>query len=134
MDSIDTGVPHAVGFVEDAEGLDVQALGAVIRRHEAFAPAGINANFAQVRGDGTIINRTYERGVEDETLACGTGAVAVACIAALKGLAESPVAIQTRGGPILRVRFERKGDRIAEIRLEGEARVVYDGAVTLRTT
>ncbi len=79
--SVNTGVPHAVVFVEDLDGVDVPRLGAGLRYHEAFAPKGTNANFARITGPGQIAIRTYERGVEDETLACGTGMVACALIA-----------------------------------------------------
>jgi len=135
VDAIDTGVPHAVYFVADAAAIDLQDLGAKIRYHEAFAPAGVNANFAQVLDDGRIAVRTYERGVEGETLACGTGSIAVALVAKLRGLADkSPVRIQTTGGPVLKIHFEHaKSDSGEEtfgsIKLEGEARVVYQGVI-----
>lgn len=97
-DFIDTGVPHTVIFVDDAEAVDVADLGARIRYHEMFGPAGTNVNFAQLDGRDRIIVRTYERGVEAETLACGTGMTAVALIAGLKGLAKAPTTILVRSG------------------------------------
>lgn len=137
VDFINTGVPHAAAFFKDVADLDVQAMGAAIRYHEAFRPAGTNANFAAVLKDGRIAVRTYERGVEGETLACGTGSVAVALIANLKGLAESPVSIQTSGGPVLKIHFQRRRGEEAtpsggffDVRLEGEARVVYEGVMS----
>lgn len=128
-DYINTGVPHAVVFVSDLESIDVQSLGAKLRYHPAFAPAGANANFVQQFPDGRFAMRTYERGVEGETLACGTGAAAVGLIASLKGLASSPIAIQTSGGPVLRIHFDRNSQGFTHLRLEGEARIVYEGSV-----
>lgn len=131
VDTINTGVPHAVAFVRGIEAVDVKALGARIRHHEALSPAGANANFAELLDTGRIAMRTYERGVEDETLACGTGAVAVALIAYLKKLASPPVEIVTSGGPVLKILFEdteeAEGGGFSGVRLEGEARIVYEG-------
>ncbi len=129
VDYINTGVPHVVIFFEDLEGAPVFDLGRKIRNHEAFAPAGTNVNFAKIMSNNEIAVRTYERGVEDETLACGTGSVAVALIASLKGRAKSPTAIRTRGGPILNIYFDAKGESFTNVQLEGEARVVYQGVV-----
>ncbi len=103
---INTGVPHAVLFVEDLEGTDVVRMGRAIRRHANFTPAGTNANFVRLEGPSRLSIRTYERGVEDETLACGTGVVAAALVAAFKGFVKSPVSVRTRGGEILTVHFE----------------------------
>ena len=129
VDFINTGVPHVVLRVEDLEATPVFELGRAIRHHPAFAPAGANANFIRLRPDGGIDIRTYERGVEDETLACGTGSVAAALIAGLYGHGQSPAAVHTRGGPILRIHFEAAGETFRKIKLEGEARVVYEGVV-----
>lgn len=128
-DYINTGVPHVVIFVDDLKSVPVDELGRKIRYHEAFAPAGTNVNFAQNLGNDHIAVRTYERGVEGETLACGTGSVAVGLIAHLKGTAKSPVSIHTSGGPILKIHFEAKGESFTGVKLEGEARVVYEGVV-----
>lgn len=128
VDFINTGVPHVVIFVDDIAAAPVVELGRQIRFHAAFAPAGTNVNFAQIIGPNRIAVRTYERGVEDETLACGTGSVAVALIAALKGLTASPTEILTAGGPVLKIHFERGGpEGFTGVKLEGEARVVYEG-------
>ena len=96
--SVNTGVPHAVLFVPDADKAMVQPLGAEIRYHPHFAPRGTNVNFVQVRGPGAIRVRTYERGVEGETLACGTGVTASALIAAELHNFKSPVQVQVQGG------------------------------------
>jgi diaminopimelate epimerase len=80
-----------------------------------------------VRDEHTIHIRTYERGVEDETLACGTGAVASALIGASKGLASSPVTVHPKGGEALTIHFQEKGSSFTDVFLEGDARVVYVG-------
>ncbi|MCL5270661.1 MAG: diaminopimelate epimerase [bacterium] len=135
VDYINTGVPHVVVMVNDLEQTPVFDLGRAIRHHAAFAPAGANANFIRLRPDdengGGIDIRTYERGVEDETLACGTGSVAAALVASLHGHGRSPVSVYTRGGPILRIHFAPAagGTGFTAIKLEGEARVVYEGIV-----
>ena len=136
LDFIDTGVPHTVCFVADEnelENSDVVNLGRSIRYHPRFQPAGTNANFACVNDVHHIGVRTYERGVEGETLACGTGAVAAALIAAARELVRSPVDVKTRGGESLRIYFEtaigtaQSNDiHFAEVYLEGEARIAYE--------
>jgi len=127
VDHLNSGVPHAVAWVDDVESLDVERLGRAIRRHPAFAPAGANANFVQTLSAQSLRIRTYERGVEGETLACGTGCVAAAALGALRGRVKPPVAVLTRGGATLTISFERDGERLAHIRLRGEARFVYRG-------
>jgi len=129
--SIDTGVPHAVIEVADLEGLDVVGMGREVRNHTVFAPNGTNANFIQLENDGTLGIRTYERGVEDETLACGTGNVAAALISALRHGLQSPVKLLTRSGEYLSIYFEREGDTFSEVYLEGNARVIYKGELSL---
>ena len=129
---INTGVPHAAIFVDSAEaleGCDVEGVGRAIRRHETFAPAGTNVDFVLVESGSTLAQRTYERGVEGETFACGTGAVAAAAIAASLGRAKTPMNVRTRGGEVLTVHIEREADRFAKVSLEGEARAVYEGAL-----
>jgi len=127
LSSLDTGVPHAVLFIEDAEIAPVFEQGRVVRYHEHFQPSGTNVNFAQVVDSGTIINRTYERGVEDETLACGTGCVAAALLAAEKGLVQSPVRVLTRGGENLIIHFKKSGNAFVDVSMEGPVRIVYTG-------
>lgn len=120
---INTGVPHYVIFVEDLERCAVVALGQRYRHHTFFAPAGTNVDFVQVQGSSRLQLRTYERGVEAETLACGTGAVAAAVITHLRKGMAFPMAVSTLGGE-LRV----YGDAALEnLELEGEVREVFTG-------
>jgi len=125
--SIDTGVPHVVHFVRDPEDFDVFNTGRAIRYHERYRPAGTNANFVTVLDHHTIRVRTYERGVEDETLACGTGSAASALIAARKGLVESPVDVRVQGGELLRIYFEKTDKGFTKVYLEGRVKMVYQG-------
>ncbi len=128
LHSMDTGVPHVVIFVDDLELVDVGALGGRIRHHPDFMPAGTNVNFVQRLADGTLKMRTYERGVEGETLACGTGATATALVAALVGRASSPVEIITAGGDRLVIIFDLAADKTAHnVFLKGPAYVIYKG-------
>ncbi|MEA2113770.1 MAG: diaminopimelate epimerase [Thermodesulfobacteriota bacterium] len=127
LHTVDTGVPHAVLFVDDIEQIDVCAQGSRIRHHATFMPAGTNVNFVQKHGNGFKV-RTYERGVEDETRACGTGAVAGALIAALLDQAASPVKIITSGGDQLSILFDiKEGESAENVFLKGPAHVVYKG-------
>jgi diaminopimelate epimerase len=123
--AINTGVPHAVVEVTNLEDFPVVAVGRALRRHAAFAPAGANVNFIRTQGKGLEI-RTYERGVEDETLACGTGATASALIAASLGYSRSPVQVKVQGGQ-LSVSFDKKGDAFSNVRLQGPAEIVFEG-------
>jgi diaminopimelate epimerase len=130
--SVNTGVPHAVVFVEDLEQVDVRTLGAGLRYHEAFKPRGTNANFAKVTGAGSIAIRTYERGVEDETLACGTGMVACGLIHHELARVPSPVAVAVKGGDTLRVGFvEQSKSDYTDVTLFGPADFVFTGEVTI---
>jgi diaminopimelate epimerase len=130
--SLNTGVPHAVAFVEDLENVDVRGDGAALRYHERFAPKGTNANFVQVTAPGKISIRTYERGVEDETLACGTGTVACAIIHHLLHGSASPVQVLVRGGDTLTIGFVRNTDgHFSEVTLTGPGEFVFDGTVVL---
>ncbi|MBI5182515.1 MAG: diaminopimelate epimerase, partial [Nitrospirae bacterium] len=107
--SLNTGVPHVVYFVKDIENTNVFDIGRKTRYHELFQPAGTNANFVKVSGSHKLRIRTYERGVEDETLACGTGSVASALIAGAKGIVTSPVSVLTKGGMTVKVYFDWDG-------------------------
>lgn len=127
LDCIDTGVPHAVCFVASVEACDVAGTGRQIRRHEVFQPKGTNANFALVLDRHKMRVRTYERGVEDETLACGTGVVASVLAAAGRNFVDSPVDVTVQSGEILCVYFSRAGDVFREIYLEGKVKMVYQG-------
>ncbi len=128
---IDTGVPHAVEIVRDLESMDTRLLGRAIRFHAAFAPHGANVDFISIVSERAICVRTYERGVEDETLACGTGATASALVAASLGKVTSPVSIQTRGGEALKIRFSKKGDVFSNVTLEGKIKTSFEGRVRL---
>lgn len=132
--SLNTGVPHAVVFVSDLESTPVVAHGRALRNHQRFSPAGTNANFIQVLAPGSLAIRTYERGVEDETLACGTGVVASALIYHLRSHAPSPISVKVRGGDTLEVGFQPEQDKgalPAAVTLAGPADFVFDGTVTL---
>jgi len=127
--SVNTGVPHAVVFVDDLEKVDVRRLGAGLRYHADFAPKGTNANFVQVVDGSTAMVRTYERGVEDETLACGTGVVATALILHEKFGAQSPVSVRVRGGDTLLVSFEKEAGVYRNVTLTGPADFVFEGEI-----
>jgi diaminopimelate epimerase len=130
FDFLNTGVPHTLVWVDECEKTDVVRLGAKIRFHDHFKPAGTNVNFIQWVEPGLLSVRTYERGVEGETLACGTGAVAAVGMAVLKGMVQSPVRVQTRGGEILTVYVEGESDqKIDKVYLEGKVRLVFQGEV-----
>jgi diaminopimelate epimerase len=126
---INTGVPHVVYFVDDVEAADVQKVGAATRYHGLFAPQGTNANFVKVAGRHNMLVRTYERGVEGETLACGTGATAAALVAGAEGLVDSPVELTTRGGGVLKVYFDWDGKGFSDVYLEGDAILVFEGVI-----
>ena len=134
VNSITVGVPHVVIWVSDLETSPVFRVGRAIRYHQRYAPAGTNVNFVKQLTDGTFAIRTYERGVEDETLACGTGSVATALIAAAKGITSSPAVLHTQGGEALKVYFEKSGDDFLSVFLEGEARVIYEGRLWSEAT
>jgi len=127
LSSINTGVPHAVVFSEDLERMDIVPLGRAIRYHSHFTPAGTNANFVRVVDRSHLSVRTYERGVEDETLACGTGTVASTLIAAFQGMVNSPVSVKTRGGEVLVVHFEIEGKQAKRVFFEGDVHIIYEG-------
>ncbi len=133
---LDTGVPHAVIFVQGLEEIDVESIGRSVRHHKRFKPRGTNVDFVEVIDDKNIDVRTYERGVEGETLACGTGAVASAIMAKHgrrdsddgKRTTKCGVNVHTRGG-ILRVYFKTADGKIKDVYLEGKAKVIYKGQI-----
>jgi diaminopimelate epimerase len=136
LHSINTGVPHAVLLVDDVQAVPVVDWGRPVRHHDLFKPAGTNVNFVQKLPDNALHVRTYERGVENETMACGTGAVAAAIVAALVGIVKPPVQVTTSGGEHLAVYFilpENEGNAaagaITEVYLEGPANLVYEGSL-----
>ena len=127
--TINTGVPHVVHFTENIGRYPVREMGSKIRYHKVFEPEGTNADFVKMRDKSTIEVRTYERGVEDETLACGTGVVASAVISHLVNGAEEPVNVLTRSGDTLRVYFKKEHSRFSDVYLEGKAHIVYKGGL-----
>jgi diaminopimelate epimerase len=125
------GVPHYVVFVGDELWtMDVITPGKAIRYHPRLAPLGANANFVHVTGRNRIEVRTYERGVEDETLSCGSGVVASVSVSALTGQVESPVSVLTRSGIEYQVAF---ADGVRSLSLSGDARVIYRSTVNEET-
>jgi diaminopimelate epimerase len=124
---INTGVPHVVIFVNGINGIDVKHIGRSIRSHQMFLPRGTNVNFVEEKEKNLIQIRTYERGVEDETLACGTGSTAAALIMALKNNLDHLVKAKTQGGEILKVYFQKEDGEFKKVWLEGSARIVYKG-------
>jgi len=124
---INTGVPHAVVFVDGIDKIDVKNIGSKLRNHAMFAPAGTNVNFVQVQNSNLIQIRTYERGVEGETLACGTGSTASALIFALKNNLNNLVKVKTQSGEILKIYFKKENAKFKQVWLEGSARIVYKG-------
>ena len=128
---VNTGVPHAVSFVKTLKDVDVQNLGRLVRTHDYFKPRGANANFVQVQSGNSIEIRTYERGVEGETLSCGTGSTAAALVASAAHGWNSPVAVKTQSGETLKVYFSKDGDRFYDVYLEGPVRKCFEGRVSL---
>jgi len=124
---IEAGVPHAVVFTEDVEREPVEELGRAVRMHPAFEPAGTNVDFVELTGPASIRIRTYERGVEAETLACGTGAIGSAVVSHLRrGVGGPPIEVRVEGG-LLRVNFAVEDGRVGRVRLTGDAVFVYEG-------
>ncbi len=123
----DTGVPHVVVQVGEVDSVEVVVLGRAIRHHRQFQPRGTNVDFVQMLDRGRLRIRTYERGVEDETLACGTGCTAAAVVSVLRGLADPPLQCLTRGGEVLTVHLERDGDQVRNVFLEGAVDLVFEG-------
>jgi diaminopimelate epimerase len=127
INSVNTGVPHVVLLVDKLDLADVFNQGREIRYCKSFVPAGTNVNFISLQNDGSIAIRTYERGVEDETLACGTGAVAGAVIMASKEKISSPVRVLTKSGVFLNIYFNKNNREFLDVYLEGDSRVIYSG-------
>ncbi len=128
---VNTGVPHAVCAVSSIEKVDVDTLGPKLRHHTYFKPRGTNANFVQFLSDGSIKVRTYERGVEGETLSCGTGSTASALIAAaLKGF-RSPIKVRTASGDTLKIYFSKNQNQFKEVYLEGAVQKSFEGRVSV---
>ena len=133
--SIDTGAPHVVVFMEDiSDGLrakiatdGIQNIGSQIRNHNLFKPHGTNVNFVTFDRDNSISMRTYERGIEKETLACGTGSIACAVVSSIRNGLGSPIKVHTRSREILVVDFVRSGNEFEDVVLVGPAKSVFEG-------
>jgi diaminopimelate epimerase len=126
---IDTGVPHVVLFFDDVAHANLPLLGPEIRNHPLF-PRGCNVNWASKAGENSFRMRTYERGVEAETLSCGTGATAIALIAYRLGLARPPVKIRASGGGVLSIEFdETPAGPLRNVRTTVEVERIAEGAV-----
>ena len=128
---VNTGVPHAVKRVDSVSNCDVEGLGGTIRHHEHFAPRGTNVDFVSLRKGNAIDIRTYERGVEGETLACGTGSTAAALVTAATKNLKSPVQVHTKGGESLKVYFSKTGVRFHDVYLEGRIQKSFEGRIEL---
>lgn len=126
VDFVDTGVPHAVKFVEDLQDLAIETEGPFIRHHPEFESQGANANFVQLKGNQVHV-RTWERGVEGETLACGTGAVASALISALRYNLTSPLVVVPKSQEQLTVEFKIENNQIVEVAQTGPAQFIFQG-------
>ncbi|HON09145.1 MAG TPA: diaminopimelate epimerase, partial [Verrucomicrobiota bacterium] len=128
---INTGVPHTVMIVEEVEKVDVKDFGSKIRWHNRFKPKGTNVNFAEVKGQSDIRVRTYERGVEDETLACGTGITASAIIVSKLFNFNPPIKVLVQSGDTLDVNFDKSNDLFKNVVLTGPAEFVFNGKVDI---
>jgi diaminopimelate epimerase len=138
---INSGVPHVIVPVSKVEDVDVRGRGQALRRHEKFSPAGANVNFIEKAGPKKILVRTYERGVEDETLACGTGVVASALIFAASEKVDGPIGVTVRSGSELSVDFKRAmlavasaeagGDKFTNVTLTGPAEFAFEGTIEI---
>ena len=124
---INTGVPHVVLFVDDLEATDALSIGRSIRYDSLFEPAGTNVNFVRMINPRLARMRTYERGVEEETLACGTGAVAAALVAGSLSQGASPMILYQKSGLPLGVHYKWENQTFSQVFLEGDARLNYKG-------
>ncbi len=128
---INSGVPHVVIPVSRIDDVDVRREGSAIRHHKMFSPNGTNVNFIEKRGPKELAVRTYERGVEDETLACGTGVVASALIFSVVEKVNGPITVIARGGDELHVGFEKNGNQFRNVTLTGPAKFVFEGTIAI---
>ena len=131
VDFLNTGVPHTIIYSNNLDSEDLPNVGSSIRNHSIFAPAGTNVNFVKIVDRHTIKIRTYERGIEGETLACGTGAVASAILANKKGLVDPPVGVQIASGETLKVYFDTASTNgsVEDVFLEGSAVTTFEGTI-----
>lgn len=129
--SLHIGVPHAVVFVDDADKAMAKDRGRAIRSHPHFAPAGTNVNFVEILRPSSLRVRTYERGVEGETLACGTGAAAAAMIASRIRRVSPPVSVKVQGGDVLTIDFKKTESGFDAVQLTGPAETVFTGEIEI---
>lgn len=136
IDYVNTGAPHAALFIEDMpqefncfEEIEVNKIGRYIRSHELFSPAGTNVNFIRRINRGEVQIRTYERGVENETLSCGTGSIASAILAAMRYNWDSPIKVLTRSKDTLIINFTNNENKITNVSIEGPANQVFSGTL-----
>ena len=136
---IDTGVPHAIVYVDDLEMIDVYKLGQVIRQHSTFQPRGTNVDFVEQLSADLVDVRTFERGVENETRACGTGSVAAAIVTYLKShprirnQKKAKMHVRTRSKEILEVTFDIINGRVTNVWLKGSAKFIARGEYFLKS-
>lgn len=126
-----TGVPHTILFVDDLDQIDLDGTGGKIRFHQRFQPKGTNVDFVTKTGKNSVAMRVYERGVEGETLACGTGVTAAGIIANLVHNVKPPVKVAVRSGDTLTVDFKKSDDKFSDVVLTGPATLIYDGTYYL---
>ncbi len=128
VDFINTGVPHIVIFVDDIDNAPVVRVGRALRYHAEFDPPGTNVNFVQSLDKHSLLIRTYERGVEDETLACGTGSLAAAICLVKRNRGTVPVNVKTRSGIVLSFGFRILRGKVDDVEMSGPAEVVFQGS------
>jgi diaminopimelate epimerase len=138
---VDTGSPHVVVYAEDLDDgklslneIDVPGIGRAVRYHELFEPEGTNVNFVYIDGKSHCEIRTYERGVEAETLACGTGSIASAVIGSIVKSMHAPITVRPASKRELRVSFMRENDSITQVELQGPAQVTFTGTIQSEAT
>lgn len=132
VDYVDTGVPHAVFFTDDVDAIDIMKVGPFIRHHPLLNPRGANADFVQLVAPNKIRVRTYERGVEGETLACGTGVAASAILAAIKYNLSAPIETLPESREPILVDFLLEGKQASHVTLTGPARLIFQGSFHLK--
>ncbi len=128
---LNTGVPHVVVLVDQLENVDVNHWGAALRHHVMWKPQGVNANFVQILSKQKIKVRTFERGVEKETLACGTGATAAALVVAYLENWDAPIQVETHSKENLTISFMRTDQSFSKVEMAGSAFQVFEGKVDL---
>jgi diaminopimelate epimerase len=136
---INTGVPHVVIFVDGLDDIEIEKIARPIRFHKQFSPEGANVNFVEPLGSEKIKIRTYERGVEAETLACGTGSIASAILYSLKKQTKNnkanlkqKIRIQTKGGEVLKTAFKLNKSQAEDVWFEGKTNLIYQGKLLIK--